>query len=197
MWEITSSSFGCYCSVIAHYLHTWERVLTICICGRYFKFLWMLLLTVCKGEVENEEVRKVEVKKCCRRFSNWVSTQTARVAWATARVASLALLHFAFCSHKRPDPLHERPGHRTCVHTSIDLFFVVFCLPKMQNQADWQPGIQKGAADWDENWDKFEDEGNLKPRCASCCNSNELLPLPSFTFVKELTLDVENVVAPP
>ncbi|THG05997.1 hypothetical protein TEA_000255 [Camellia sinensis var. sinensis] len=36
----------------------------------------------------------------------------------------------------------------------------------------WQPGIQEGAADWDENWDKFEDE------------------------VKELTLDVENVVAP-
>ncbi|KAF2312510.1 hypothetical protein GH714_034914 [Hevea brasiliensis] len=41
----------------------------------------------------------------------------------------------------------------------------------------WQPGIQEGAADWDENWDKFEDEG--------------------FTFVKELTLDVQNVVAPP
>ncbi|GMP43319.1 hypothetical protein CsSME_00012719 [Camellia sinensis var. sinensis] len=37
-------------------------------------------------------------------------------------------------------------------------------------------GIQEGAADWDENWDKFEDEG-------------------VFT-VKELTLDVENVVAP-
>ncbi|KAJ4837929.1 hypothetical protein Tsubulata_022521 [Turnera subulata] len=41
----------------------------------------------------------------------------------------------------------------------------------------WQPGIQEGAADWDEDWDKFEDEG--------------------FTFVKELTLDVQNVVAPP
>ncbi|XP_065856896.1 uncharacterized protein [Euphorbia lathyris] len=41
----------------------------------------------------------------------------------------------------------------------------------------WQPGIQGGAADWDEDWDKFEDEG--------------------FTFVKELTLDVQNVVAPP
>ncbi|XAR73673.1 hypothetical protein NMG60_11007723 [Bertholletia excelsa] len=41
----------------------------------------------------------------------------------------------------------------------------------------WQPGIQEGAADWDENWDKFEDEG--------------------FTFVKELTLDVQNVIAPP
>ncbi|XP_042508818.1 actin cytoskeleton-regulatory complex protein pan1-like isoform X2 [Macadamia integrifolia] len=41
----------------------------------------------------------------------------------------------------------------------------------------WQPGIKEGAADWDEDWDKFEDEG--------------------FTFVKELTLDVQNVVAPP
>lgn len=41
----------------------------------------------------------------------------------------------------------------------------------------WQAGIQEGAADWDENWDKFEDEG--------------------FTFVKELTLDVQNVIAPP
>ncbi|KAK1586651.1 hypothetical protein Q3G72_004600 [Acer saccharum] len=41
----------------------------------------------------------------------------------------------------------------------------------------WQPGVQEGAADWDEDWDKFEDEG--------------------FTFVKELTLDVQNVIAPP
>ncbi|KAK4711624.1 hypothetical protein R3W88_006137 [Solanum pinnatisectum] len=41
----------------------------------------------------------------------------------------------------------------------------------------WQPGIQEVAADWDEEWDKFEDEG--------------------FTFVKELTLDVKNVIAPP
>ncbi|XVE87553.1 hypothetical protein DITRI_Ditri18aG0126800 [Diplodiscus trichospermus] len=41
----------------------------------------------------------------------------------------------------------------------------------------WQPGIQQGAADWDEDWDKFGDEG--------------------FTFVKELTLDVENIIAPP
>lgn len=23
----------------------------------------------------------------------------------------------------------------------------------------WQPGIQEGAAVWDEEWDKFEDEG--------------------------------------
>ncbi|XP_010270492.1 PREDICTED: epidermal growth factor receptor substrate 15-like [Nelumbo nucifera] len=41
----------------------------------------------------------------------------------------------------------------------------------------WQPGIQEGAADWDEDWDKFGDEG--------------------FTFVKELTLDVQNAIAPP
>jgi epidermal growth factor receptor substrate 15 len=41
----------------------------------------------------------------------------------------------------------------------------------------WQSGIQEGAADWDEDWDKFEDEG--------------------FSFVKELTLDVQNVMAPP
>ncbi|CAA0821066.1 Calcium-binding EF hand family protein [Striga hermonthica] len=41
----------------------------------------------------------------------------------------------------------------------------------------WQPGIEALAADWDEEWDKFEDEG--------------------FTCVKELTLEVENVIAPP
>ncbi|CAH2033540.1 unnamed protein product [Thlaspi arvense] len=41
----------------------------------------------------------------------------------------------------------------------------------------WQPGIQESAADWDEDWDKLEEEG--------------------FAFVKELTLDVQNVIAPP
>ncbi|KAL8160628.1 hypothetical protein V2J09_002165 [Rumex salicifolius] len=41
----------------------------------------------------------------------------------------------------------------------------------------WQPAIQQGAADWDEDWDIIEDEG--------------------FTCVKELSLDVKNVVAPP
>jgi hypothetical protein len=41
----------------------------------------------------------------------------------------------------------------------------------------WQPGIQEGAADLDEDWDIFEDEG--------------------FSFVKEFTLDVQNVIAPP
>lgn len=41
----------------------------------------------------------------------------------------------------------------------------------------WQPGIQEGVADWDESWDMFDkDDG--------------------FTIIKELTLEVENVVAP-
>ncbi|KAG1361086.1 epidermal growth factor receptor substrate 15 [Cocos nucifera] len=40
----------------------------------------------------------------------------------------------------------------------------------------WQAGIQEGVADWDEGWDKFEDDG--------------------FTIIKELTVEVENVVAP-
>ncbi|XP_015574637.1 epidermal growth factor receptor substrate 15 isoform X3 [Ricinus communis] len=37
----------------------------------------------------------------------------------------------------------------------------------------WQPGIQEGAAVWDEEWDKFEDEG----------------------FANDLTIDVKNVSA--
>ncbi|XP_015971900.1 uncharacterized protein LOC107495307 [Arachis duranensis] len=41
----------------------------------------------------------------------------------------------------------------------------------------WQPGIQEGAADWDEDWDKLEDK--------------------EFALVKELTLDVQNIIAPP
>ncbi|KAJ1415631.1 EH domain [Sesbania bispinosa] len=41
----------------------------------------------------------------------------------------------------------------------------------------WQPGIQEGAADWDEDWDKLEDT--------------------EFAVVKELTLDVQNIIAPP
>lgn len=41
----------------------------------------------------------------------------------------------------------------------------------------WQPGIQEVAADWDEDWDKFNDEG--------------------FAIIKELTLEVENIVAKP
>lgn len=41
----------------------------------------------------------------------------------------------------------------------------------------WQPGLQEGAADWDEDWDKFNDEG--------------------FAIIKELTIEVENVIAKP
>ncbi|CAL5190902.1 unnamed protein product [Lathyrus oleraceus] len=41
----------------------------------------------------------------------------------------------------------------------------------------WQPGIQEGAADWDEVWDKLEDK--------------------EFALVKEYTLDVQNTIAPP
>ncbi|XP_020582679.1 epidermal growth factor receptor substrate 15-like 1 isoform X2 [Phalaenopsis equestris] len=41
----------------------------------------------------------------------------------------------------------------------------------------WQPGMQEGAADWDESWDKFDKNDG-------------------FTIIRELTLEVENVVAP-
>lgn len=41
----------------------------------------------------------------------------------------------------------------------------------------WQPGIQEVAADWDEDWDMFNDEG--------------------FAIIKDLTLEVENIVAKP
>lgn len=41
----------------------------------------------------------------------------------------------------------------------------------------WQPGIQEAAADWDEDWDKLEDK--------------------DFALVKEYTLDVQNIIAPP
>lgn len=34
------------------------------------------------------------------------------------------------------------------------MFFLSFILGE-----GWQSGIQATAADWDENWDKFEDEG--------------------------------------
>ncbi|XP_038976399.1 epidermal growth factor receptor substrate 15-like [Phoenix dactylifera] len=53
--------------------------------------------------------------------------------------------------------LHVKPA------TSIELPF------------GWQPGTQEGAADWDEDWDKFEDEG--------------------FMVVKDLGVEVENFVS--
>ncbi|CAN6463969.1 unnamed protein product [Victoria cruziana] len=39
----------------------------------------------------------------------------------------------------------------------------------------WQPGIQNGAVEWDDDWDKFEDEG--------------------FTVVQELTVEAERVLS--
>ncbi|XP_073112883.1 uncharacterized protein [Elaeis guineensis] len=53
--------------------------------------------------------------------------------------------------------LHVKPA------TSIELPF------------GWQPGTQEGAADWDEDWDKFEDEG--------------------FTVAKDIGVEVENLVS--
>ncbi|KAB5557786.1 hypothetical protein DKX38_008695 [Salix brachista] len=44
----------------------------------------------------------------------------------------------------------------------------------------WQPGIQEDAATWDEDWDKFEDEGIY------LCN----IPLSGFS--NELTVDVKS-----
>lgn len=41
----------------------------------------------------------------------------------------------------------------------------------------WQPGIQEYAVDWDEDWDKFEDEG--------------------FVLSKELSVDAKNITTPP
>ena len=36
-----------------------------------------------------------------------------------------------------------------CIHWTSSLF------------TGWQPGIQEGSADWDEEWDKLEEEGIL------------------------------------
>ncbi|KAH9608374.1 hypothetical protein KSS87_012601 [Heliosperma pusillum] len=72
----------------------------------------------------------------------------------------------------------KKYGLRSKPTTLVELPFVL--PPKLKSSSSfsgWQPGIQDGAADWDEDWDKFEDEG--------------------FTFVKEMTLDVQNIVAPP
>ncbi|CAL5411888.1 unnamed protein product [Camellia sinensis] len=65
---------------------------------------------------------------------------------------------------------------------------------------------KKGQLIGDENWDKFEDEGisnsfhiGLSGHFASVSFSQEVFDAGSvsFTFVKELTLNVENVVALP
>jgi hypothetical protein len=41
----------------------------------------------------------------------------------------------------------------------------------------WQPGIQEGAATWDEDWDKFEDEGMLSTYPTLNYLSHLMLPL--------------------
>lgn len=39
------------------------------------------------------------------------------------------------------------------IHNSIERLYP--CLP------GWEPGQQEGAVEWDEDWDKFEDEGQI------------------------------------
>ncbi|KAJ6832177.1 epidermal growth factor receptor substrate 15-like [Iris pallida] len=58
-----------------------------------------------------------------------------------------------------------------CKHHGINVKMASIELP-----FGWQPGIQEGAVDWDEEWDKFEDEG--------------------FSIAKELSVDTENVAEP-
>ncbi|KAI4317041.1 hypothetical protein L6164_024952 [Bauhinia variegata] len=58
-----------------------------------------------------------------------------------------------------------------CKKHSID----VKSITMVELPIGWQPGIPEGAADWDEDWDKFEDEG----------------------FVNDLTVDVKNVSSKP
>ncbi|KAJ9707381.1 hypothetical protein PVL29_002406 [Vitis rotundifolia] len=65
-----------------------------------------------------------------------------------------------------------RPNHMKYVRC-----FVLFIQKADLVLGGWQHEIQEGAADWDEDWDKFEEEG--------------------YIFVKELTLDVQNAIAPP
>ena len=74
----------------------------------------------------------------------------------------------------------------------------------MFSNKGWQPGLQVGAADWDEDWDKFEDEGMLEEFILGiyliCCDYCGLIVhnlFSGFSVVKELTLDVQNVIAPP
>ncbi|RXH97797.1 hypothetical protein DVH24_010122, partial [Malus domestica] len=77
------------------------------------------------------------------------------------------------------DMTQNRAQWRSRIHIADPTYFheCVIHFLVIAHCCGWQPGIQEGAADWDEDWDKFEDEG--------------------FTCVKELTLDVSNVLAPP
>jgi hypothetical protein len=52
---------------------------------------------------------------------------------------------------------------------------ITYSLP-LDLSLGWQPGIQEAAADWDEGWDKFDNEGML---------NNCLLDLVDFDFALE------------
>lgn len=41
-----------------------------------------------------------------------------------------------------------------------EMYFVYF-IQLLNSCPGWQPGIEGTAADWDEDWDKFEDEGTF------------------------------------
>nr|XP_034905367.1 uncharacterized protein LOC118041981 [Populus alba] len=59
---------------------------------------------------------------------------------------------------------------RQCLPACLDCQFGIVTGLEGKRYFCWQPGIQEGAATWDEDWDKFEDEG----------------------FSKELTVDVKS-----
>lgn len=64
---------------------------------------------------------------------------------------------------KKTKPLsYKALGLFILFHTAADfvLCYIAFTYLKcFYYFLGWQPGIQEGAADWDEDWDKFEDEG--------------------------------------
>lgn len=76
----------------------------------------------------------------------------------------------------------------------------------------WQPGIQETAASWDEEWDRFGDEGmrlNLDSATMSIIECMFMLTIcilnsvccsaciyPGFSIIKELTVEVEPPIAP-
>ncbi|PKU59410.1 actin cytoskeleton-regulatory complex protein PAN1 [Dendrobium catenatum] len=61
--------------------------------------------------------------------------------------------------------------HARCKHHGLD----IKSKATIELPFGWQPGIQEGAIDWDEDWDKFDDEG--------------------FLVAKDLSIEVENDVA--
>ncbi|KAL3583890.1 hypothetical protein D5086_014951 [Populus alba] len=74
----------------------------------------------------------------------------------------------------------------------MDLYRMITCSLPLDLSLGRQPGIQEAAADWDEGWDKFDN------KALSLNLIKALMTFRSgFTFVKELTLDVRNVVASP